>query len=57
MRMSDLVKRQTLVRLYVKCASRGFLLAACIVFVVATIDAALAQPFGMTRSAPPAKQA
>ena len=42
------------VRVYVMCASRGFLLAMCIVFVVATIDAALAQPFGMTRSAPPA---
>ena len=55
MRMSALVKRQTLVRVYVMCASRRFLLAACIVFVVATIDAALAQPFGMTRSAPPAE--
>ena len=55
MRMSDLVKRQTLVRVCVMCASRGFLLAACIVFVFATIDAALAQPFGMTRSAPPAE--
>ena len=55
MRESALGQKQTLVRLYVMCASRGFLLAACIVFVVATIDAALAQPFGMTRSAPPAE--
>ena len=55
MRKSALGQKQTLVRLYVMCASRGFLLAACIVFVVATIDAALAQPFGMTRSAPPAE--
>jgi hypothetical protein len=37
------------------CGSRGFLLAACLVFVVATVDAALAQAFGMTRSAPPAE--
>jgi hypothetical protein len=53
MRMSAFSQKQTLV--CVMCAARGFLLAACIVFVIATIDAALAQPFGMTRSAPPAE--
>jgi nickel/cobalt exporter len=53
--MSALGQKQTLVRLYVMCVLRGFLLAAYVVFVVATIDAALAQPFGMTRSAPPAE--
>src|SRR5262249_41268479 len=55
MRMSASDHKQTFVRLYVMCALRGFLLAACVVFVVATIDTALAQPFGMTRSAPPAE--
>jgi nickel/cobalt exporter len=55
MKMCALGQKQTLVRLYVMCALRGFQLAACVVFVVATIDAALAQPFGMTRSAPPAE--
>jgi nickel/cobalt exporter len=55
MRMSAMGQKQTLVSLYVMCALRGFLLAACIVLVVATIDAALAQPFRMPRSAPPAE--
>jgi nickel/cobalt transporter (NicO) family protein len=55
MRMSALGQKQTLVRLYMMCALRGFLLAACVVFVIATIDVALAQPFGMTRTAPPAE--
>src|SRR5262245_15778525 len=52
MRIFALGQKQTSVRLHVMCALRGFLLAACVVFVVATIDAALAQPFGMRRNAP-----
>jgi nickel/cobalt transporter (NicO) family protein len=55
MRMSALGQKQTLMQACLMCGSRGFLLAACLVFVVATVDAALAQPFGMTRSAPPAE--
>jgi hypothetical protein len=55
MRVSASSQKRTLVRLYVMYALRGFLLCACVVFVVATIDAALVQPFGMTRSAPPAE--
>src|SRR5262245_10068282 len=51
MTMSALGQKQTLVRLYV-CALRGLLLAACVVFVVAAIDATLAQPFGVPRGAP-----
>lgn len=35
--------------------TQGVLLAACILFILGAIDVALAQPFGVTRGAPPAE--
>jgi nickel/cobalt transporter (NicO) family protein len=37
------------------CLTQGVLLAACILFILGAIDVALAQPFGVTRGAPPAE--
>ena len=37
------------------CLTQGVLLAACILLMLGAIDVALAQPFGVTRGAPPAE--